>query len=394
MPHLRKRHLETLIHKTIRHSPITGILGHRQVGKTTLSQQLIRDYCTLDLPENLALAQNDPMAFLAKHATEALVIDECQLAPPLFPVLKEWVRRSPRPGQFLLTGSVRFSSRKAIKESLTGRIITWELLPMDWAEQHKEPLVDALPRLMQNIQAPLKVNKHYKPSTFHKNLEHGGLPGGFSVRDPAVLAQRFETQINTILERDLKLLQQTSLSYATLSKLIQSLSRQFAEPLNISQIARETRISMPTLRKLIANLESLFLIRLLPCEGDLSKPIVFFEDCGELNHLRGLGEKDPHGFLAFLYHHLRTQFHYRPELRVESFCFKTQRGDFVPLCYRVAKKILGIVPVLDSLSEAHKSAKAFMAVYPEANVLLVESSGSMNQMIDKKIRHICVSYLI
>jgi predicted AAA+ superfamily ATPase len=92
MPHLRKRYLSEILPNSTKFSSIVGVLGHRQVGKTTLTETTAKRYITLDLKENREFAQK-------------------------------------KPGQFILTGSVRFSSKKAIRESLTGRIIYHELIP-------------------------------------------------------------------------------------------------------------------------------------------------------------------------------------------------------------------------------------------------------------------------
>ncbi len=67
-------------------------------------------------------------------------IDECQPAPPLFPEVKEYVRTHKNPGQLILSGSVRFNSRKAIRGSLTGRMLSYELLPFSISEMEKKPL--------------------------------------------------------------------------------------------------------------------------------------------------------------------------------------------------------------------------------------------------------------
>src|SRR4051812_7143495 len=150
MPHLRVRYLEPLLRKSNRFSAVTGIFGHRQVGKTTLASLLAKKYVTLDDAGILETAVMDPKSFLADRDAHPLVIDECQLAPPLFPAIKEWVRTHSKPGQFILTGSVRFSSRKLIRESLTGRIIAWELLPMSLSEAHGQPLSDSILRLVQS----------------------------------------------------------------------------------------------------------------------------------------------------------------------------------------------------------------------------------------------------
>lgn len=397
MPHRRPRHLQKLLSKTLRFSPITGILGHRQVGKTVLSSGLCTEYVTLDLAQELSHALVDPTTFLAAHIGSPVTIDECQLAPPLFPALKEWVRINPKPRQFLLTGSVRFTSRKAIRESLTGRIITWELLPMDWAEQHEQPLQDSVLRILDSdhLNLSLKPNPTFTNASYQRYLDMGGLPGVFGARDPAIRAQRFETQINTILERDLKLLIQTSLEFRTLRKLMAALAEQVGSPLGVTELSRETGISLPTLRKLIPAFESLFLIRLIPTEGDFSKPILFFEDLGEQHHLKRDGDSDASRLLAFLYQNLRTQLHYRPDLKVEIFNFSTRAGHRMPLCFRKGRKVLGIFPLggESELPQASQSAQSFLSRYSEAKVLFV-SAEDQDRLITPQIRWVGTSRLL
>lgn len=397
MPHIRTRHLKLLVEKTLTYSPIVGIFGHRQVGKTTLAETLAGQYLTMDSPEMLSLATADPTAFFAtKTGAPPLVIDECQLAAPLFPALKEWVRTHKTPGQFLLTGSVRFSSRKAIRESLTGRLIAWELLPMDWSEQYEAPLPNSLEKILsaKSVAIDLKPNPTFSVKSYQRYLETGGLPGVFGLRDPAIRAQRFETQINTLLERDLRLVIQTPLPFRTLRSLFVALGETVGTPMEITSIARKTRISLPTLRKLIAAFEALFLIRLVPTEGDFSKPILYFEDIGELHHLH------PHHsqhtlFKSFLFQNLRAQFHYRPDRRSELFSFQTRAGHSVPLCFRMGAKVVGIIPVLDEkeIPNAHWSAEKFLEKYPQSKAILV-GLEERDQVFSQRIRQICVSQLL
>jgi len=394
MPHERKRHIEGLLRKTLAYSPITGVLGHRQAGKTTLVQLFSDRYTTLDVPESFAAARSNAASFLLENEAHPLVIDECQLAPPLFPALKEWVRTRKMPGQFLLTGSVRFTSRKAIRESLTGRIVTWELLPMDWAEQHGQPLSSCLPSLLKRLSHKVHANHSFSMKSYLHSIDTGGLPGVFSVRNPAIRAQRFETQINTILERDLRLLIETSLPYSTLRKILEALASQSGGPLNLAEIQRGTRVSMPTLRKLIPHMESLFLIRLIPSRGDFKSPVVFFEDLGELRHLLNVPAHDPRFFTAFLYHHLRTQFHYRPELRHQLFCFRTKSGASAPVCFETENGILALIPVISGTEDALFHAKALLKAYPRAKVLLVELSDDVDQAVTNQIRRVHVGRLL
>lgn len=100
MPHSRERYAKSVLQKLLTHSPIVGLLGQRQVGKTTLAEGESREYSTLDLVEMLEFAEKNPSRFL-ENRQSPFTIDECQLAPPLFPALKERVRTHPRKGQFI-----------------------------------------------------------------------------------------------------------------------------------------------------------------------------------------------------------------------------------------------------------------------------------------------------
>src|SRR3989344_2306460 len=148
MSHLRSRHLGQYFEKLLKSSALVGVFGHRQTGKTTFVSMQHGNYVTFDSQKELSACNEDPERFLKKQKSACTIIDECQLSLSLFPALKEWVRTRKRPGQFVLTGSVRFTSRKAIRESLTGRIISAEMLPMSVAELQQRPLPDTVVRLL------------------------------------------------------------------------------------------------------------------------------------------------------------------------------------------------------------------------------------------------------
>ena len=389
MPHLRIRHISPLLKKTLSYSPIVGIFGHRQVGKTTLVTGITDNYRTLDDPVQLVQATEDPRGFIQSESKAPLCIDECQMAPPLFPALKEWVRTHPKPGQFLLTGSVRFSSRKSIRESLTGRIIAWELLPMDLSETAEAPLPNTLPLLLKSktVEVPLKIPKYFSDSSFKKALENGGLPGVFAIRDTGIRIQRFETMLHTLLERDLQLILKTTIGYSTLRNLLKSLALIQGKPLAWSDLARSNRISVPSLRKLIQAFEAMFLIRLIPTEGSEKKPVLYFEDQGEASYLSENRYDDTTQLLRFLYSQLRVQIHYRPELNATLFQYRNRGGASVPLCFRSQKHVLGIIPIPTENLQPQwmTTAKSFMRAYPGAKVLFVHQ-GSKDEILSPQVR--------
>ena len=80
-------------------------------------------------------------------------INEAQLCSPLFPALKQWVRTNKAKEQFILSGSVRFTSKADIRESLTGRIISLELLPFTIAESAQLALASP-PQAVEMDNAP------------------------------------------------------------------------------------------------------------------------------------------------------------------------------------------------------------------------------------------------
>lgn len=397
MPHLRKRNLRELIVKSLRFSPIVGLFGHRQVGKTTLCEGLSKAYLTLDRREVLDQALHAPEALIRSNAGQLLVIDECQLAPPMFPALKEWVRTSKKPGQFLLTGSVRFSSRKAIRESLTGRIINWELLPMDLSELHSAPLPKAVPQLLtsKKLDYPLKPAKYFSGEIFLRALSYGGLPGIFAVRNAAMRRQRFETQVETLLERDLRLLVQTSLDFRALRNLLSVLAVRQARPIELAEVSRAAHISVPALRRLISALEAMFVIRILETEGSRKRPVLFFEDQGEASHLAGENHEPLYNMTRFLFSFLRQQWVYRPELHGALFQFRNRGGAFVPLALRTKQGMLGFVPILDEVPGRHElaSAQSFIATYSNARCLFVHL-GKTDRLLGKDMRIVPLGHLV
>lgn len=399
MPHLRKRHVGALVKKSMSYSPIVAVFGHRQVGKTTLVSSFAENYRTLDLETALVEAQTDPMPFLMRHQGRPLAIDECQLAPKLFPAMKEWVRTNKCPGQLLLTGSVRFSSRKAIRESLTGRVIAWELLPMDLSEIHERPLPMSIPRILgsKSIHLNLVGSGSFTHRAFERYCLQGGLPGMFAIRDEALLHQRFETQLNTLLERDLKLIVQTSLEFRQLRELLVFLSSQIGEPLQLETVRRQVRISVPTLRRLLAALEAMFLLRIIPTEGSEKKPVIFFEDMGEANHLASFSARPLARWTSFLFENIRPQIAYRPEKAIEMFQYRNRGGAWVPLCFRSKNLHLGLIPLLNETPDisALKSAKSFIDAYSHSKVMLVHPSAEgRDEVLDTQIRLIPASKLL
>ena len=85
-------------------SPAVGILGPRQVGKTTLAKTLAREsgksiYLDLDTAHARAQLVN-PTAFFAVNRDRLIVLDEIQNQPELLSELRGEIDADRRPGRF------------------------------------------------------------------------------------------------------------------------------------------------------------------------------------------------------------------------------------------------------------------------------------------------------
>ena len=155
------------------------------------------------------------------------------------------------------------------------------------------------------------------------------------------------------------------------------------------------RLELQKLGRLIAALESMFLIRFIPSEGDFSKPVLFFEDLAEWTHLNPGATDHQKLFLSFIYQNLRTQFHYRPELKTAIFAYAEKSGYEVKLCFRSGQQLIGIIPVVDesTMLTAHKDARNFIKCYPTAKVLLVGLENK-DLLLGHNVRYLCIGKLI
>ncbi|WP_208322061.1 ATP-binding protein [Paramicrobacterium fandaimingii] len=117
--------------ETLSDTPITVVSGARQVGKSTLMQQLIRNrdarVVNLDDLGDRSAAEADPDGFAAQYPQGLLAIDEIQRVPDLLTSLKASVDRDRRPGRFIVTGSADLLSFRGSQESLAGRAETIRL---------------------------------------------------------------------------------------------------------------------------------------------------------------------------------------------------------------------------------------------------------------------------
>jgi predicted AAA+ superfamily ATPase len=101
--------------------PALLLVGPRATGKTTTARRYATGVARLDRPAERAEFEADPDAAL-RAMPEPVLLDEWQAVPDVLGAVKRAVDDDPRPGRFLLTGSVR-AELDAVTWPGTGRVI-------------------------------------------------------------------------------------------------------------------------------------------------------------------------------------------------------------------------------------------------------------------------------
>jgi len=139
----RDRLVDPLLHELLGELPALMLVGPRATGKTTTAARLSTSVVRLDQPGEAAAFEADPDAAL-RGLAEPVLLDEWQAVPEVLGAVKRSVDRNPRPGRFVLTGSVR-ADIDAETWPGTGRVVRVQMFPLTVAERlgiPSRPLVD------------------------------------------------------------------------------------------------------------------------------------------------------------------------------------------------------------------------------------------------------------
>ncbi len=297
---LYPRYLQPKIEVALKDTPVVCILGPRQVGKSTLSQQLApkRAYLTFDDGAILTAARQDPTGFV-QGLPEYVTLDEVQRVPELLLAIKSAVDRNRAPGRFLLTGSANLLLLPKVKESLAGRVEIFYLQPLTEAEKNHYQ-ADFLPRLLAQQIKPVITQSQAAIEDVADRLCAGGYPEP-NTRTTARARTWYEQYLQTIIQNDVKDIAAIR-DEDELQRLAELLALRTANLLNVNSLAGDVGLRRETTDKYIGLLEHLFLLRRLPAwHNNRSKrliktPKVHWVDSGLAAMLNNLSPKDWSGF--------------------------------------------------------------------------------------------------
>ena len=137
------RLVDELLRDLLAELPAVLVVGPRAAGKTTTAARLASTVVRLDRPAEAAVFRADPDAALASF-DEPILLDEWQEVPTVLGAVKRAIDVDPRPGRFLLTGSVR-ADIEAETWPGTGRVVRVAMMPMtvrERLERTTRPFID------------------------------------------------------------------------------------------------------------------------------------------------------------------------------------------------------------------------------------------------------------
>lgn len=145
----RRRLVDDLLERRLRHHAAILLVGPRATGKTTTAARLARSAIRLDERGQAVVAEADPDAAL-RGLAEPTLIDEWQIVPEILGAIKRAVDSDPRPGRFIVTGSVRGDVDSPTWPG-TGRLLRVAMYGMTVGEiRGTVPAVPLLDRLVGN----------------------------------------------------------------------------------------------------------------------------------------------------------------------------------------------------------------------------------------------------
>lgn len=274
------RTIEKLFLKSVKTFPVVILTGARQTGKSTLCKTLLRTthrYVSLEDPDIRRQALEDPRTFL-QNFPAPVILDEIQYAPELPSYIQGIVDdHRTHYGQYILTGSQNFLLMAKVAQSLAGRAALLTLYPCSVGEIDEK-----------------NVQPHASTTAVADWILRGGYP---ELRNRPELDRITwcSSYLRLYLERDVRQLVNVT-DLATFERFVHHVAIRTGQILNISDLARDVGVSVPTILRWLSVLQASYQVFLLqPYHANISKrlikaPKIYFGDTALASYLMGIND--------------------------------------------------------------------------------------------------------
>ena len=360
------RKLEDEIQKYLQIFPIVAILGPRQCGKSTVVKQLFSNsqngiYLDLQNQEDLNKLF-DPRLFLKINEEKVICLDEIQLVPDLFGILRSVVDENRQNGKFILLGSASRDLIQKSSESLAGRIGFLYLTPF---------LMNEVPKTDLNV-----------------FWNRGAYPNSLLAENDEFSSIWRENYIKTYVERDIPQLG-FDIPALKLRRFLTMCAHNHGQTLNLSKLASSMDLTHPTIRKYIDIFEQTFVLRSLPpYELNVKKrmvksPKIYVRDSGILHQLLLIKNMEGlfgHPIFGASWEGLVIE-QLLSNFNSPAYFYRTATGDEINLVLELNNKVIAIECKASSSPQLTKgSYRALELIKPDLTFIVAPINSAMYQI--------------
>lgn len=262
--HYRSRIIDGQVSQALKTAGAVVIEGPRACGKTMTGLHHCASYVELDDPRIDLLRSVDPTALLDGEAPRLL--DEWQLAPELWNLVRRRVDATPERGQFILTGS-SVPADDATRHTGAGRFLRVRERTMTWFERGASTGAVSLGQLLDGD----PVRTDMDSSSLTKVVDNV-LTSGFPGLVPLTISQQrqlLDGYLDEIARADMRRLGDIRHQPGTLRRLLTSVGRMTGSELRHATLAADVATATPGIRNetiatYVELLERLFVVELVP----------------------------------------------------------------------------------------------------------------------------------
>jgi len=231
------RYLEKYILKDL-NEKIVFLSGPRQVGKTTLSKQLISsfDYLNFDSSTDRKIIKAEEWT----RDVQLIIFDELHKMKKWKTWIKGIYDTEGVPPSILVTGSARLDIYKKGGDSLAGRFFSYRLHPLTLKEICEY------------------LNEEPRPA-LNRLINLGGFPEPYLKNNESYAKRWRRTHIDTIIREDLLDLEKVR-DIKSIEILIDLLRSRVGSPTSYSSLANDLQVSIHTIKHWLQILENLYVI--------------------------------------------------------------------------------------------------------------------------------------
>lgn len=262
-PEYRKRLVDSQLEELLSQLPALMLVGPRAAGKTTTARRWAAGAVRLDREAEATAFEADPDAAL-RGLPEPVLLDEWQAVPGVLGAVKRTVDDDPRPGRFLLTGSVRAPLEQRIWPG-TGRVVRVPMYPMTIAEQLGQ--VDGTSTFFDRIERGEDLRIPADPPDLRGYVElavRGGFPDAALRPDESSSRSWLRSYVDDLLGRDLAGLGEERRSTGGLRRYIEAYALASATVTEAKTIYDAGGVSKVTARAYEELLARLFVAEAMP----------------------------------------------------------------------------------------------------------------------------------